>query len=37
MKKAKGLALCLAHDLENRWMSEFQTFYFMTYYILLDS
>jgi len=33
MKKAKGWALCLAHDLEKEWMSKFQTFFFMTYYI----
>jgi len=37
MKKAKGLALFLAHDLENKWMSKFQTFLFIIYYIPLDS
>ncbi len=37
MKKAKGLALFLAHDLEKGWMSKFQTFFLMTYYIPLDS
>ena len=37
MEKANSLALCLAHGLGKEWMSEFQTFYFMTYYIPLDS
>jgi len=37
MKKSKVLALCLAHDLVKEQMLEFQTFFYITYYILLDS
>ena len=33
----KGLALCLAHDLQKGWMLKFQSFFQITYYIPLDS
>jgi len=36
-EKIESLGIVLPHDLAKGWMSNFQTFYFMTYYILLGS